>query len=84
MAVEILLDAGAKCAPTDERGLARPIYIYHKDTTSKQYESALNDSVVERVDEEMIVYSDRCVRTNAPAYEPSVAVALKHRPRARV
>ena len=35
-------------------GRARPIYIYHKDTTSKQYESALNDSVVERVDGEMI------------------------------
>ena len=31
------------------------IYIYHKDTTSKQYESALNDSVVERVDGEMII-----------------------------
>ena len=44
------------------QGKARPIYIYHKDSASKQYEGALNDSMVERVGGEMIVYPDRCVR----------------------
>ena len=64
--------------------LARPIYIYHKDTTSEQYESALNDSMEERVDGEMVVYPDRRARASVPAYGPSVAIALAHRPRAQV
>ena len=60
---------GRKCFVTGINQHHTSIYIYHKQGhyISKQYESALNDSVEERVGGEMIVYPDRCARASVPA-----------------